>query len=183
MTRNQIDYQKSLETARANRASEQLGRDQLVETNRSNLRNEALKHEANIETNRSNLAREAETHRSNVANESETQRSNLVRERETNRSNLANELIKSATLAEQSRHNVSQENIDSTRNMLNYDASKYATDVNAKTATRTANINNATKLYSDERNRKLTMFENLNPLQIGGNVTRLGQSLINLLKD
>lgn len=55
MTKNQIEYQKSEEAKRANRAAE-------AENQRSHKAQEA-------EMNRSNLAREFETNRSNLANE------------------------------------------------------------------------------------------------------------------
>lgn len=85
MTKNQIDYQALLESQRANRAGEQLKREQNAETKRSNLAQE-------MEANRSHVAQETETARSNLAKELETNRSNIAREVETNRSNLAKEL-------------------------------------------------------------------------------------------
>lgn len=106
MTKNQIEYQKHLETVRSNKARE-------TETARSNKRNEDISSfvaRSNdywrgreydtttryqlgslAETQRSNLAREQETNRANLAKEAENYRSNLARETETARHNLASE--------------------------------------------------------------------------------------------
>lgn len=89
MTRNQIDYQKHLETVRSNLANEQLGLLQLEELKRSNAAQERLAYSGQAETNRANLAREAENYRYNYANN----QYDLMRLAETIRSNKENENI------------------------------------------------------------------------------------------
>lgn len=116
MTNNQINYLNLLETQRANRAKEDVSRQNLSETARHNVRTED-------ESERSNRAREsysilslAETMRSNKAKETETARSNLAKEGEVNRSNLAKEAeAKRSNLAKESethRHNTWTEALD-----------------------------------------------------------------------
>lgn len=98
MTKNQIEYQKHLETKRANQASESLRLDELKETGRHNLASE-------LELNRSNVAREIETSRHNVTTERENQRHNIEYEQETNRHNTTVE-------GETKRHNLASEQAD-----------------------------------------------------------------------
>lgn len=86
MTRNQIEYQKTVEEKRSNLARE-------AEASRSNRAQEALTAARDAETARSNLARELETNRANTAREAEENRSNLARELETNRHNVQQEQI------------------------------------------------------------------------------------------
>lgn len=86
MTRNQIAYQQTVETNRANVARE-------------------------TETHRANLVNEAETARANKAREAETARSNIAKEAETNRSNLANESIEMGKLSETTRTHKANEAI------------------------------------------------------------------------
>nr|DAG68973.1 MAG TPA: hypothetical protein [Picobirnaviridae sp.] len=121
MTRNQIEYNRLLETQRANRASEELtrtrdersyalGQAQLAEAGRHNLQDEAIRRSSldesvrsnrarEDETARSNRARELEMSRSNRAAEAEAYRSNVARETELNRANLASESQRRAELA------------------------------------------------------------------------------------
>lgn len=97
MTKNQIEYQKLLESKRANRAQE-------TETNRANLMNEELIRSRDTatldlrgrelqETQRSNQAREAENFRSNLAREGENKRHNVAQEMENSKHNRAQEAI------------------------------------------------------------------------------------------
>lgn len=79
MTSNQLNYQRNLEYARTNRASE-------FETNRSNLAKEQ-------ENYRSNTARETETYRNNVAELEENRRAAIARQQEIDRSNRASEAL------------------------------------------------------------------------------------------
>lgn len=62
MTLVQNEYHKRKETERANRANEEIKRNELSESKRHNWATER-------ETNRSNLAKEYETNRTNLANE------------------------------------------------------------------------------------------------------------------
>lgn len=120
MTKNQIEFNKLLETQRANQREEELtrvrdertyalGQDQLAEAARHNRTTEkqyassldetARSNRAReYETARSNKQRELETHRSNLAHESELFRSNVSREAETRRANLAAEAQRRAEL-------------------------------------------------------------------------------------
>lgn len=111
MTRNQIEYLKWQETARANQAQESLTRwrdrqniamqqQTLDETSRHNQAQEQMSLAQHGETLRHNLAYEsnqqyqiAEQQRANKARESETYRSNRAAEIERNRSNLASEAL------------------------------------------------------------------------------------------
>lgn len=113
MTRNQIEYQRLVETNRANLATEkqtalrdsrsyEVASNQLGETKRHNEATEILDSNKLAETGRHNLATENEAYRSNVAREFETNRSNVAKETETYRSNLARE-------SETHRSNVAQE--------------------------------------------------------------------------
>lgn len=127
MTKNQIEYNKMLETRRANKAQEQLtslrdtrayelGVQNLGELSRHNRATEAQASQVLGETSRHNLATEQaqvlqlqETQRANMAREeisrgnlAETVRSNVAREEETKRSNIARE-------TETQRHNVESE--------------------------------------------------------------------------
>lgn len=113
MTKNQIEYQKLLETQRANRAQESI-------TQQRDARTLDLRTSELGETRRHNVAGEqakfvelGETHRTNVAKETETERANRTRETETHRTNLAQEAERerSARAHEQEtmRHNVETE--------------------------------------------------------------------------
>lgn len=121
MTKNQIEYNRLLETKRSNQANEELtrirderahslGKATLAETSRYHsadigVRQASLDEQIRSnkvresETVRSNLAKEAETYRSNVAKEMENYRSNVAREKETARSNRASEYNKARQLA------------------------------------------------------------------------------------
>lgn len=137
MTGNAIQWYRSLEENRHNRATEKLSRDanRLTrdtlsetsrhnrvaegETHRSNLRNEDLKYYQAREQARSNRANEllsfqrnSETERSNRANEEIKH----VQNAETERSNRANEVIKQGQLAEQERTNRANEVIRQVQN-------------------------------------------------------------------
>lgn len=98
MTRNQIEYQKHLETGRHNQATEQEtarnNRVVEVETNRHNLATELTANNTLTEANRHNRASERLTRQANK----ETKRSNVARELETNRHNLATESQAAASL-------------------------------------------------------------------------------------
>lgn len=109
MTRNQIEYQRNVETQRSNQAQEALKGRELEETQRSNKAREA-------ENYRSNTAKEAENYRSNYARERETSRSNraqeglmYLRDQEVARSNLANEVLKHQANLENVRSNQARE--------------------------------------------------------------------------
>lgn len=126
MTKNQIEYNKLLETQRSNRAQESLTekRDNrayevssgtLSETKRHNVAAELVSSNTLAETKRSNLAREEENYRSNVAKESENVRHNTAVEVETRRSNVAGERLRSRELSEQSRHNLQTESVGRTQ--------------------------------------------------------------------
>lgn len=114
MTKNQIEYQRNVETKRSNLAVEtetaRANREREKENFRSNTAREA-------ETLRSNLAKEGENYRSNTAREDETRRNNMVHAAigwgnlgESKRTNLANELLKGQQI-------MSQENIATARNV------------------------------------------------------------------
>lgn len=147
MTHNQIEYAKLKEDTRHNLASEgETNRSNVVreqETNRHNLVTEAQGQQTINETGRHNVATETETNRHNIV--SEGQEAQKIAE--TKRHNLASEAINSVSagaqlmqaqtgalnLAEASRHNVeaeaeayrhntASEQIQSTGNLLNYDA-------------------------------------------------------------
>lgn len=102
MTANQIAYQRNLETARANRASE-------VETKRHNLAGEGLGIKTLLESQRHNRVTETETNRSNLAREMETTRSNLAKEAITSSYNQAMIAQGWNSLAETSRANQARE--------------------------------------------------------------------------
>lgn len=102
MTKNQIEYNKLLESKRSNQANEELtrirderahalGTATLAETSRYHSADIEVRQASLDEQIRSNTARERETERSNLAKEAETQRSNMVKETETYRSNVARE--------------------------------------------------------------------------------------------
>lgn len=112
VARENWQMQQYEESARSNRANEQISRDrnlltqnQLEESRRSNMANEAIK--------RAQLAEQSRTNRAYEAIESsrveETHRSNLARELETNRTNLANELLQNQRNAETHRSNLAVE--------------------------------------------------------------------------
>lgn len=105
MTKNQIEYQKSLEQRRGNLASEELKRQELAEAARHNLvfENETAAHnraqeslsEKQILSSRDvAYAQLASNRELGYANLGEQQRSNLARELEQNRTNVANEQLK-----------------------------------------------------------------------------------------
>lgn len=91
MTNNQIQYQRNLETERANRAMEGLRRRELSETNRHNFQTESLGRSQLAETIRNN------TNMANISwyNAAENARSNKAREQEMTRHNTATENITS----------------------------------------------------------------------------------------
>lgn len=108
-----LNWFNSTETARANRAREDI---------------QWAGHHENV---RSNLAREEETHRANVAHEEETHRSNLEREQlgrdqlsETIRSNKANEAIGWANNAV-NRMNAAANQMNAYTSRLRYDVDRY----------------------------------------------------------
>lgn len=127
MTRNQIEYQKVVESKRAAQAQEELTRQRDAETARANLANETERHRSataqeqltmlrDSETQRSNMAREFENNRANLAKEqenarvtNETIRSNLAREFENNRHNKATESISRIEVSETQRSNLAKE--------------------------------------------------------------------------
>lgn len=156
MTRNQIEYQKLVETSRNNQAVEK-------ETNRSNLAREA-------ETNRSNIAREYETNRHNIVGEqqgwtqlAESERAhraseslgyanvglgysnlseveqhnrqtewlNAIHERELNRHNVEQEAQQQAELTQRAYDNVQQRNTQIKTAQIQADTSRYNTNVNS----------------------------------------------------
>lgn len=137
MTKNQIEYSKLIETARANAAQEELtrtrdanamalGSRQATETERHNRAtegytgrqleiqagqlSESVRH--NKATENTALATLQEQIRSHMVSEAETQRSNLAREGETNRSNLARE-------QETNRSNLARESETKRSNVAN----------------------------------------------------------------
>lgn len=134
MTRNQIEYNKLLESRRANRASEALTASRDIESARHNLESESISRQSLDEQRRSNQAREAETLRSNMAKEDlqrqvnqETARSNRAREsisleanainraaqEETARANRVKEQLQLSTLEETRRANRASESLRS----------------------------------------------------------------------
>lgn len=148
MTKNQIEYNKLLETQRHNQRDEnirqsgneltyQLGRSQLAETSRSNRAKEGLTGAANLETARHNAEQErlnqllyGETQRSNRANEAIRQ-STLV---EQNRSNLANEAIRNAANATQAYSAQTQRYLGE-RSQDEQERSNVAREINAQAQT------------------------------------------------
>lgn len=154
MTKNQIDYQRNVETSRANRATESLREAELGETRRSNQARETETQRANVaketETHRSNIAnefltasrdsesaranraREFETHRSNLANEVETRRSHVANELEAERSHLASELETNRANVvkegETKRHNEETERLQGQKQVYDYDSALKATE-------------------------------------------------------
>lgn len=183
MTRNQIEFQRNVETNRSNLVNE-------TETNRANVAKEGLQKEQNEETKRSNLAREAETQRSNLARETETSRSNRAQEAlgyanlaEAKRSHLANELLGSATLAENSRHNVQLENITSTKNMLDSENAKYRADKSYDATIMSAKISGVTNAMVAGSNQKAAALTNLSPLNVGSKVVPgVVRSIVDLIQ-
>lgn len=112
MTQNQIQYHNALETERHNKMME-------AETNRHQVAQEALQREANELQRAANAINEAhyqrmdaENFRSNLAREGENVRSNVASEYIRNRSNA----IQSAQVAETSRHQKAQEQIEKSLN-------------------------------------------------------------------
>lgn len=132
MTQNQIRYQESIESRRANQARE-------AETARANLAKEA-------EDRRSNQAREYETHRANLAAEDNRNRSLL----ETTAHNRATEDVGYRTYRENVRSNLANEilrgretDVRQDANIVSYltgmergQAARYTADTNAASAER-----------------------------------------------
>lgn len=184
MTRNQIDYAKHLEQARANRVQEALQaevnsenrRHNLqteAETTRTNRENEAIRTQTNAinathyatmdsETNRHNLASEAllqrqqtETERYNREVLAETNRANLARESETQRSNLAKEAETSrANKASESETALAHRNAEMETARANAANEKIRTETNAINARSVAE-----QARSNAANERLTRAE------------------------
>lgn len=155
MTKNQIEYNKLLETGRANRAQEALthARDEaarqakvveLGETSRHNQALEGIQLQTLGETRRHNQAQESigygqlsETRRHNTAQEKESQRHNLQTESATiidlterSRHNLATEQAELTKQQETARHNVAVESETKRHNIVGegVDAGRLALD-------------------------------------------------------
>lgn len=162
MTKNQIEYNKLLETRRANSQQEELTRSRDAENARYQQERNRLERLSLDETARSNLAREGETYRSNLAREAETYRANLAREsyemernKETHRANLALESLRSATLEEQRRANRAQEaltsrNLDIQQGRL--DVAIGQLDLSRQQASETVRANKARELETTRAN-------------------------------
>lgn len=105
MTRNQIEYQKLLETERSNRRNEKLTEMRDATTRELGFANlgEASRH--NRETERQAVAVLGETQRHNLAQESH----NARMLEESSRHNLASEKLQASSLEEQGRHNLATE--------------------------------------------------------------------------
>lgn len=113
MTKNQIEYNKLLETKRANQASERAKLSEIAETGRHNLAGEQIQRASLDETSRANRAREAwqsdtlaETMRSNQERESLAR----AQHSELQRSNRASEDIRRQQNVETQRSNLAREN-------------------------------------------------------------------------
>lgn len=108
MTNNQIQYQRNLETERANRAQEALGRDTMLEAARHNKVSEN-------ETGRHNRATEVETSRHNVKDENLRSAQNATLNAHYNRaddiaaSGLAETIKNNATLRQQGATKLAQD--------------------------------------------------------------------------
>lgn len=122
MTKNQIEYNKLLETGRANRAQEALthARDEaarqakvieLGETSRHNQALEGIQLQTLGETRRHNQAQES----IGFGQLSETRRHNTAQERESQRHNLQTESATIIDLTEKSRHNLATEQAELTK--------------------------------------------------------------------
>lgn len=122
------------ETKRANLAKERLTSQQNVEARRANLAREGLTSQQNVEAKRANLAREALQSAVNM----ETARSNRAREAEMQRSNLASE------------------DINRQRNVLTYDASRYATDAQSANTRYVADKSAAMQKYTAELGKAIS---------------------------
>lgn len=138
MTKNQIEFNKLLETQRANRRQEELtalrdsntyaiGLGTLRETERANRAKEGYNLSYLDELSRANQAKELlsygtlrETLRSNKAREAELSRSNLARETETIRANIAAEQLRLNELYERIRSNKASESIAGSNISLGY---------------------------------------------------------------
>lgn len=141
MTNNQVQYQRNLETERANMAQEELKR-------MENAATQAHYERMDRETQRANFAREGEAVRHNVQDELlrgeqiavnrdfntgqlalrnlelQARQSELA---ETIRRNMANERLQTTNLTEQQRHNVESERLTG----VGHDVSKRGQDVAA----------------------------------------------------
>lgn len=167
MTRNQIEYAKLNETARANRAQEQLtaqrdaatrrlGFDTLAETSRHNQQVELQARDNLAEQYRNNVAQLAELQRSHMSNEgialSNYDRANRELS-ETIRSHQASEQIaldrialERAGLAESQRHNLANEDI----NLFGTQSSRYAAELSSSSHVSAAGIAAAASQYASD---------------------------------
>lgn len=112
ITKNQIEYNKLLESGRHNLADEQIrsrGNDLTYQLGQQNL---AETRRANLERERQNRNTLVETSRHNV----EGERLQRLLYGETARSNQAREAISYSQLQEQNRSNLAQESLSSQRN-------------------------------------------------------------------
>lgn len=154
MTKNQIEYNKLLETKRANRANERLTeqRDIAARDLGLNTLQENARHNRQVElTAVDNLA---EQQRANLAKERELQRSHLASEgianaqlSETVRSHLRSEELNQAGLEETKRRNVANE--DLTLRSIEAGLSQAATSAAAHTAA--AGISAAASQYASDQ--------------------------------
>lgn len=169
MTRNQIEYQRLLETKRANLAQEALtsARDAVnAEVSRGTL----------AESKRHNVAYEAEVSRHNIATESETVRHNVAVENqareelgikqatldETKRHNVAGEGLTAAQLEESKRHNIAQESIGRTQaaaSMMQAQASMHQAETSRMVGYSTVESNyaNADRARADAAHTRVKM--------------------------
>lgn len=105
MTQMGLNYLVYQETLRANKANEDLKKDQNVEVARHNVQTERVAL-GELEVKRGTLD---ETIRSNLRREAETVRSNVAKEMEIHRSNIAQESLSLANLSEARRANKARE--------------------------------------------------------------------------
>lgn len=142
MTKNQIEYNKLLETRRANIASEQLTqeRDRATRQLGFSQLDETVRHNRQVELQaRDNLA---ETYRNNIANLQELQRSHFISE---GISQVANALKREAQ-EETARHNKVQEEIS----LYSADMSRAVADISAASHTAAAGMAAAASQYASD---------------------------------
>lgn len=139
MTKNQIEFQKLVETKRANRANEELTHERDAATKRLGLETlqETARHNQQVELQaRDNLA---EQQRNNIAQLEEAQRTHLANEG----IGQLNADIEMRKAIEQQRHNQVAEELTA----LTADVSRFAAEVGASSRTAAAGISAAASQY------------------------------------
>lgn len=150
MTKNQIEYNKLVETQRANRAQEMLTSERDLAARRLGLNTlqETQRHNEQVELNaRDNLA---EQYRNNVAQLAELQRTHLVNEGLLGQQNLlASERQRLSEEAQQEviRHNLASEDIS----LGSIAASRLASELSAQSHVNAAGISAGASRYASDQ--------------------------------